>query len=135
MKNYISTNLKKSLAVTLLLGAFAAVIYAGPGPEFWNRTKPVTTVKEAEAVKPEDTLIMGCKSCKTVMIRDSKHVGPLGKGHEEWFNVGAKHTCTECGGEISVARGKTKDSMQFNCSKCGDGTVSCCVAPAMPEKK
>ena len=68
-----------------------------------------------------------CKSCKTVMIRNSKHVGPTGKGREEWFTVGSKHKCAECDGEITVVAGKTKDSMQHNCSKCGEGAVTCCA--------
>ena len=135
MKNYISSNLKKSVAVTLLLGVFAALIYAGPGPEFWNRTKPVTTVKDAKAVKPGDTVAMVCGACKTALIRDSKHVGAPNQGNREWFTIGSKHSCDHCGGTITVVKGKTTDSMQHNCSMCGEGAAFCCAAPAVPEKK
>jgi hypothetical protein len=54
----------------------------------------------------------------------------LGKGHDEWFVLGSKHHCDRCGGEITVVKGKTTDSMQHNCSKCGEGAAFCCVAPA-----
>lgn len=67
------------------------------------------------------------------MVHDSKHVGPPSKGHDEWFVVGSKHTCSECGGEITVVKGKTTDSMQTNCSKCGEGSVTCCAT--MPGMK
>ena len=135
MKTHTSLNLKKSMAVTLLLGVFAALIYAGPGPEFWNRTRPITTGKEAAAVKADETVVMVCGACKTAMIRDSKYVGPGGKGHYEWTTIGSKHQCDHCGGEITVVRGKTTDSMQHNCSMCGEGAAFCCAAPVVPEKK
>ncbi|MDO8540206.1 MAG: hypothetical protein Q7S40_07145 [Opitutaceae bacterium] len=121
------------LIATTALGAFTSLVYAGPGPQYWQRAKPVTSFTEAKAVGPHDMVTMQCKSCKTVMIRDSKHVGPPSKGSEEWFTIGSKHTCDECKGEITVVRGKNADSMQHNCSKCGEGTVTCCVAVA--EKK
>ncbi len=123
------------LLATAALGAFASLVYAGPGPEYWNRTKPVTTFSEAKKVGPDDMVTMQCKGCKTVLIRNSKHVGPPSKGSEEWYTVGSKHKCDECQGEITVVAGKTKDSMQHNCSKCGDGAVTCCVAPAVETKK
>jgi hypothetical protein len=121
------------LIATAALGALASLVYAGPGPQYWQRAKPVTTFSEAKKVSPDDTVTMQCKGCKTVLIRNSKHVGPQGKGYEEWFTVGSKHKCDECEGEITVVAGKTKDSMQHNCSKCGEGAVTCCAVT--PEKK
>lgn len=134
MNIHISWNLIKSVAVTLLLSASAVLVHAGPGPQFWNRMKPVTTVKEGEAVKPDDTVVMACGACKTAMIRDSKHAGPPSKGHEEWFTIGSKHQCDHCGGEITVVKGKTKDSMQHNCSMCGEGAAFCCGHLPIPRK-
>lgn len=133
MKN--KSNPVRLLFTAAALGAIASFVSAGPGPQFWQRAKPVTTFAEAKAVGPHDTVTMQCKGCKTVMIRDSKHVGPAGKGHEEWFTVGSKHSCSECKGEITVVKGKTKDAMQHNCTKCGEGAVTCCVAPAAETKK
>ena len=123
------------LLATVALGAFASPRDAGPGPDYWNRAKPVTTFSAARKVGPDDLVTMQCKGCKTVLIRNSKHVGPPSKGSEEWDVVGSKHTCDECQGEITVVAGKTKDSMQHNCSKCGEGAVTCCVAPAGETKK
>lgn len=125
----------RALFATAVLGALASFVYAAHESQSWQTAKPITTVTEARSVGPNDTVTMQCKGCKTVMIRDSKHVGPPGKGHEEWFAVGSKHTCPECKGEITVVKGKTKDSMQHNCSKCGEGSVTCCVAPAPVFKK
>jgi len=122
-------------AAILMLSASSLI--AGPGPQFWNRAVPVTTTKEADALKPGDTAVMVCGACKTVLVRDSKHVGPAGKGSEQWFTIGTKHQCGHCGGEMSVVRGKVTDSMQHNCSMCGEGAAFCCAvtadAPA-PEK-
>ena len=123
------------LGPTAAVAALASIAFAGPGPQYWQAARPVTTFSEAKAVGPNDTVTMQCKGCKTVMIRDSRYVGPSGKGHEETFTVGSKHSCSECRGEITVVKGKKTDSMQLNCSKCGKGTVTCCVAPAVEKKK
>jgi len=123
------------LLATAALGALALFAYAGPPPDFWTRTRPITTGKEATAVKPDDTVMMVCGACKTAMIRNSKHVGPPSKGSEEWFTIGSKHQCDHCGGEITVVRGKTADSMQHNCSMCGEGAAFCCAASPPTDTK
>lgn len=122
-------------AAALLLSATSLI--AGPGPEYWARTKPVTTAKEADALKPGDTAVMVCGACKTVLVRESKHIGPLSKGSEQWFTIGSKHQCGHCGGEMSVIKGKTTDSMQHNCSMCGEGAAFCCAVTGSdsPAKK
>ncbi len=112
---------------TALFGTLASFTFAGPSPQAWNRATPITTTKEADALKPGDTVVMVCGACKTVLVRDSRHVGPASKGHEEWFTIGAKHKCGHCGGEMSVIRGRTADSMQHNCSMCGEGAAFCCA--------
>ena len=120
---------------TAALGAFASLLYAGSGPQYWTAAKPVATFSEAKKAGPDDIVTMQCKGCKTVLIRSAKHVGPPNQGRQEWSTIGSKHSCDECKGEITVVKGKTADSMQHNCSKCGDGTVTCCVAPAVEAKK
>src|SRR4051794_36537320 len=110
-----SNRLIKILGAGSLLAIALSInspVLAGPGPQYWNRTKPVTTTKDAAAVKPDATVTMVCGACKTVLIRDSRHIGPAGKGHEDWFTIGSKHQCDRCGGEIAVVQGKTTDSMQ-----------------------
>ena len=115
-----------ALGVAALVLSSASLI-AGPGPQFWNRATPVTTTKEADALKPGDTAVMVCAACKTVMVREARHVGPPSKGSEQWFTIGTKHQCGHCGGEMSVVKGKTTDSMQHNCSMCGEGAAFCCA--------
>ena len=124
-------------AGALALALSSISLFAGPPPQFWNRATPVTTTKEADALKPGDTAVMVCGACKTVMIRASKHVGSPSKGSEEWFTIGAKHQCDHCGGEMTVVHGKTTDSMQHNCSMCGEGAAICCAVKAdeTPAKK
>jgi hypothetical protein len=128
-------NIVRYIFATAALGVLASFAYAGPPPDFWNRARPITTTQEAATVKPDDTVMMVCGACKSVMIRDSKHFGPAGKGHDEWFVIGSKHKCDHCGGEITIVRGKTADSMQHNCSMCGEGAAFCCAAPAVADKK
>src|SRR5688500_18340349 len=129
------SNKVRFLFATVALGALASLAFAGPGPQYWQAAKPVTTFSEAKSVGPNGTVTMQCKGCKTVLIRDVRHVGPLGKGHDEWATVGSKHTCGECKCEITVVKAKTTDSMQHNCSKCGQASVTCCVAPAVEKNK
>ena len=50
------THTARILFAAVALSALASFAHAGPPPEFWNRTSPVATVKEAEAVKPDDTV-------------------------------------------------------------------------------
>ena len=123
----MQTNRSRLALVVAVLGISTASLIAGPGPQYWNRATPVTSTKEADALKPGDTAVMVCGACKTVLVRDSRHVGPPGKGYEQWFTIGAKHKCDHCGGEMSVVRGKTSDSMQHNCSMCGEGAAFCCA--------
>ena len=104
-------------------------VLAGPSPQFFPGAKPVTKSTEAAALKSDAAVAMACGTCKNVQIRASRHVGPLGKGYDEWFVIGSKHACGGCGGEITVVKGRTTDSMQHNCSKCGEGAASCCVLP------
>lgn len=117
----------KLLVVAGLLAGTVSVSLAGPGPQYWTRTKPVTTTKEAEALKDGDCLAMVCPACKTVAVTEYRNSLPNGKGASRWVQVGTKHLCDHCGGEISVVKGKTTNSMQHNCSKCGEGAAFCCA--------
>jgi len=127
----MKTNPISLLLATVALGLLTSTSYAGPGPQYWeNRTKAITTFSEAQKMGPDDMAMMQCKGCKTAMVHTSKHVGPRGKGHDIWFKVGSKHTCDECKGEITVVKGKTEDSMQLDCAKCGEGAVSCSMVMA-----
>ena len=74
----MKTNRSLLALVGAVLSLSTASLIAGPGPQFWNRATPVTTTKEADALKPSDTAVMVCGACKTVLVRDSRHVGPAG---------------------------------------------------------
>lgn len=112
------------LLATTALGALATLATARPNDHQWRQTRPITTFTEAAALSPDDVVMMQCKGCKTSQVRQSPGPGSGGKT-TSWLVVGSKHTCTECSGEITLIKGKTEDSMQADCSKCGDGSVSC----------
>jgi hypothetical protein len=119
------------ILATAAFGVLASFAHAGPPPEGWNRTKEIKTFTEAKAVGTDATIAISCDKCKTSLIREARHTGP-GKGPDPMFTIGAKHTCDECKGEITVVKGKTTDSMQMNCTKCGEGSVHCSASmPAM----
>ena len=134
-----TSNLRKTLVAALLVGAAAISSYAGPSPDLSHPTKPITTVKEAKAVKPGDTVVMVCGACKTVAIWEATGgrdlSGEITEEQFKWITVGSKHKCDHCGGTITVVQGKTKDEMQHNCSKCGEGAAFCCAMRPDSEKK
>ena len=120
------SNLVRLVLATAAFGVLASFVHAGPPPEGWSHTKEIKTFTEAQACGPDATMSVACDKCKTSVIREARHVGP-GKGPDPMFIIGSKHTCDECGGEITVVKGKTTDSMQMNCTKCGEGSVTCCA--------
>lgn len=120
-------------ASLLAIAALAASsAFAGPGLQYWNARR-VQTHKEAQAVKPGDTMALVCGACKTVKLTQFKSDWPNQKGTPRWTEIGTKHTCENCAGEIIVVKGKTTDTMQHNCSKCGDDAAFCCAGA--PEAK
>ena len=123
-------------ALVLVAGLTSTAI-AGPGPQFWQQQDKIRSENAAkakaaaQAAKPADTPAMACASCKTTDVRDSKYVGPGGKGHMEWFTVGTKHSCSACGGAVTTVRGKTTNDMTANCPICAKAkaaNAACCTA-------
>lgn len=110
-------------------------LVAGSTSDSQMSTKPVTTEKDAAAIKTGDTAVMVCGACKTVSITEFKSINPNGRPPMRWVEVGSKHECDNCGGAITTIRGKTKDTMQHNCSKCGEGAAFCCVTTPKADKK
>ncbi len=86
----------------------------------------ITTQAEAEALKPGDTIAMGCSKCKHVMVqpvtKDSSHV--------KLMTIGEKHKCV-CSGTVTVVgtgKGKGKnEAVNHVCSKCGDNAMFVCA--------
>jgi hypothetical protein len=120
--------------LALVISAIPSLARAGAVlPPDWHRATPIMTASDANAVKPDDTVIMACTACKTVSVVERRNL-PGAKAGTALFTVGYKHSCEMCGGEITTVNGKPVDKMQHNCSKCGEGAAFCCVASA-PAKK
>jgi hypothetical protein len=115
----------QSIIAAAVIVLSSVSLLAGPGPQSWNHTTPISTTKAAETLKPGDTAVMVCGACKTVLVSEAQHVGPASKGSEQWLTIGTTHKCDHCGGEMSVIKGKVADSMQHNCSMCGEGAAFC----------
>lgn len=126
-------NTVRLILATATFGVLASFVHAGPPAGGWQGTKEIKTFTDAKAVGPDATVAMVCDKCKTVMLHETKHAGPQGKGPDARFVLGSKHTCGECEGEITIVKGKTTDSMQVDCTKCGEGSVHC--SATMPKMK
>jgi len=87
--------------------------------------KQIKTPAEAEALKPDDSIVMVCNKCKSVML----HNVSTEKGHVKTMTVGEKHMCPGCDSTITVVgAGKGKhDVVKHTCEKCGDDSVFCCA--------
>jgi hypothetical protein len=114
-----TTSLRSSfaaLAVTLALGAFAAVAFAGPGPQYWNKApSPVPAAKSVTA-----SACGGCSDTTQWKISDR---GPSGKGVPGASVASRTHGCTNCSGEVVSTPNQTKDTMT-RAATCG--TMMCC---------
>lgn len=121
-----------------LVLSFSVSTYAGPGPDYWQRMERAQADFKARAANSEKApskavpAAMACEACQTVVLRESGWIGPPSKGRLAEFTVGAKHTCTHCGGEIKVVRGRTTNTMQHNCPMCGKDSAKCSVAVQTP---
>ena len=123
------------LAAALFTG-LAALSIAGPGPQYWSRTKSTTPVQKAEVIKTADLNAMACAACKTTAIEEFKSTNPNGRPPLSWVQTGTKHDCAMCGGSIVAVKGKTTDTMGYNCKMCSEVAPVCCVAtPNAPATK
>ena len=106
-------------------GIIAAVAFAGPGPQYWNRSAPTPKAKaEAEAVTKTEAPVAGkCDGCKTTPIWVVSDRGPAGKGIPGARIVGSTHSCARCTGTLATQNGKVKDGMTHNA---GCGPLLCC---------
>ena len=101
------------------------------GGEHLMMLNHITTIKEADAVKPNDTFAMVCGKCKTVYITRVKQ-GTKGAqllmGPAPTELIGT-HACAGCGGTwtiTGVGKGKTS-ALKHTCSVCGDDSGFCCA--------
>lgn len=117
----------KLIGLGLVFVLHASLAQAGEAPQSPNRVTAVAAAKEGTPPMKRDNA-MACAGCKTVTLRKTKWVGPAGKTHLEWFDVGTKHSCGHCGGELRVADGVIKNSMKANCALCGKDAALCSAA-------
>ena len=102
------------------------------GEHMMMLNKPITTVGDAEAVKPNDSFAMVCGKCKTVYVTRVKQ-GEKGATIQMQGGRGTEligtHACAGCGGTwtiIGVGKGKTS-VLTHTCSVCGDASGFCCA--------
>lgn len=122
----------KLIGLGLVFALHASLTQAGEAPQSPNRAVAAAK-EETPPVKRDDA--MACAACKTVTLRKTKWVGPAGKTHLEWFDVGTKHSCAHCGGEFRVVDGVMTNSMKANCTLCGKDAALCSAAIQTPAAK
>ena len=125
------------LGSVLALALTLVVSQAHAGSQSPGAARPmeqIKTAKQMDEMKDGCTMMLACGACKTVSMTEYKTDWPNGKGPRSWMEIGSKHECEHCGGTITVVKGKTKDEMQHNCSKCGDGAAFCCAGMAEEKK-
>jgi hypothetical protein len=109
-------------SVAIVAGSlFAAAAFAGPGPQFWNRT-PAKPVEKPMPVKMNEHPTGKCGGCKTSPNWVVGDRGPAGKGVGLRV-AGYTHSCTGCAGTSTTENGKTKTDMKH---ATGCATLVCC---------
>ena len=109
-------NLIRSSVGIIVSGFFAAAVFAGPGPQYWNRPA-------AKPLKSEAPTAAKCEGCKTTPIWGPSDRSPAGKGAPSARVIGTKHECARCAGAVASEHGKAKDSMTRD-ALCG--SMLCC---------
>jgi len=89
--------------------------------------KPITTVADAEAVEPGDTVVMSCPKCKDSWATIVPGPGKTGAVPDTKSVM--RHECPGCEHKIvTEGHGKAKtDKVVHTCKKCGSEDAFCCV--------
>ena len=102
------------------------------GGEHLMMLNHITTLKEADAVKPDETFAMVCAKCKTVYVtrvkQGTKGAQLLMAGGPPTELIGT-HACAGCKGTWTITGvGKgAKAELKHSCSACGDDSGFCCA--------
>ena len=113
----------KSLPRTSALAAFLATVslvavsFAGPGPQFWNKSAPPAPSTPTAPVAAK------CGGCSTTTAAPSTDLGPNGRGAHDAAIANTVHSCSLCSGAIATTKGQTKDTVT-RAAACG--TMLCC---------
>lgn len=84
------------LLFAAILAGTASLASAGQSPQFANQP-PKATTHQGKAVTSAHPASI-CGGCKTTQLRDPRQVGAPKGGIVVGAVIGAKHTCTHCGG-------------------------------------
>jgi hypothetical protein len=116
----MKTLIRASVGI-LASGLFTAAVFAGPGPQYWNKSAPKPVEKPA-LVKMDEHPTGRCDGCKKTPIWVVGDRGPAGKGVGLRV-AGYSHSCTGCTGAITTENGKAKTDMKH---AAGCATLVCC---------
>lgn len=120
-------------AVLFLTAGLASIAVAGPGSNYWReRDRAIGAAKKPDAAAPAAARAMTCPDCKTTKLEAAAPSGGS-KPPASATVIGGRHMCQACGGEIVTVRGKTTNTMKYNCPICAKakaaGTPCCVVTP------
>lgn len=116
MKTLSNTQAISTAAFALLIGVFATA-YAGPGPQYWNKSAPIPSPKTQPKV--------ACAGCKDTATAASNDRGPAGGGTRQ-ASASIRHDCTMCG--VTSEKAAHSFPVMQHSSACAQ--VSCCSGRA-----
>lgn len=127
----------KLLTTSALLAGLASLAFADPSPQFSGAQLPKQPAPLAKTTtqptQSTATPAITCEGCKTTELKDLRQAGGPKSSVVTSTVVGAKHTCTHCGGEVKTVNGKLTNSMPNSCPMCGPNAAHC-VATVLPAK-
>lgn len=110
----------------MLFTAVATTVYAGPGPQYWNRgSTPAKRPGSSAATSPSVSPKPACPGCRTIPIVVPSERGPAGKGVSATTQVGTRHDCVYCRDVAKSAPAGT--AAQNHAAKCVESR--CCPTP------
>ena len=114
-------------AISLLTGLTSTASAQEKGVSKLVQLKPITTVAEADAVAPGDTVVMSCPKCKDSWVTMVEK--PTKTGAEAKSATTARHECPGCEHQyVSAGHGKAKtEKLVHVCKQCGSKDAFCCV--------
>ena len=134
------TQSKVGLGGILAMAILATALFtninvsAADVPKGATRLMELSKVREVEAVKAGDVVVMACSKCKT-MTETRVEYPPKGAGGVE--TKVAVHGCPGCGVKWEVdGHGKAKkEKLTHVCSHCGSKAAFCAVKKNAPDAK
>ena len=126
-----NTILKSSLALAMAVG-MSYVFQAQAQEKGAQRLMQVKTKAEADALKPDDAMVMVCAKCKTVWAtrvkQGTKGAQILMENGQPTELIGT-HACAGCNSTITVTGTPKAGAVELkhSCKTCGDDSAFCCA--------